>query len=335
MDMNNDVRAQYLAPLQIVEAITCIKSGGVLIYPTETVYGIGGDAAEENVIARVKQAKGRDDNKPMLILTDEWERAAPWIAEKTPLHETLMQSNLPITILFAPTRKVPLSLRGSSTHVGIRRTTHAFCRELIAETGCLLLSTSANPSGKPPTHEAHLLDEDLKKAVDLVVDAGTLPPEMPSTVVQIVEGKLHIIREGNISKTMLEELVSSNKTKKDITTRADLEAIMRGFYQKAIHDPLIGHYFTEVMQLDLEKHIPIFLNFWETSLFGEGKYSGNLPVVHQHLHAKMPFEAKHFETWLSIFCETVDELFEGTNTALIKTRAAQVAMVLQAKTCGF
>lgn len=123
--------------------------------------------------------------------------------------------------------------------------------------------------------------------------------------------------------------------KKDVETRGDLEKILEAFYSKAMQDETIGHYFTRVVKLDLKRHIPRFLDFWETNLFGEGKYSRNLTAIHQHLHAKEAFKSVHFEQWLALFNATVDEYFEGATTQRVKNNAASVAMVLQVKTCGY
>ncbi|BFG70615.1 group III truncated hemoglobin [Sediminibacterium sp. KACHI17] len=118
----------------------------------------------------------------------------------------------------------------------------------------------------------------------------------------------------------------------DIENRDDIEQLMRAFYAKAIPDPVIGHYFTEVIQMDLEKHLPVIIDFWETVLFGIAKYKSNAIAVHQHLHTKSAFEDKHFERWVSLFQATVDDLFEGEKATLAKQRALSIATVMKIKT---
>ncbi|MBN8589793.1 MAG: L-threonylcarbamoyladenylate synthase [Rhodothermia bacterium] len=189
------------------EAVITVCNGGVLIYPTETVYGIGGDAHREEVIARVQKIKGRDAQKPMLVLTDVWERALPWIAEQTPIHQALMDTDLPLTILFKPTNRVPDRLRALSALIGIRKTTHPFCQKLIRNTDSLLLSTSANPSGSPATHNLSQLASDFLAQVDLTVDFGILPAQLPSSVVMVEGGKIRLIREGAIGIAILHRLL--------------------------------------------------------------------------------------------------------------------------------
>lgn len=118
----------------------------------------------------------------------------------------------------------------------------------------------------------------------------------------------------------------------DIENRDDIEQLMRVFYAKAIPDPVIGHYFTEVIQMDLEKHLPVIIDFWETVLFGIAKYKSNAIAVHQHLHTKSAFEDKHFERWVSLFQATVDDLFKGEKATLAKQRALSIATVMKIKT---
>lgn len=118
----------------------------------------------------------------------------------------------------------------------------------------------------------------------------------------------------------------------DIENRDHVEQLMRAFYAKAIPDPVIGHYFTQVIDMDLEKHIPVIIDFWETVLLGIAKYKSNAIAVHQHLHEKSAFEEKHFEQWVKLFQSTVDELFEGEKAELAKQRALSIATVMKIKT---
>jgi hemoglobin len=119
--------------------------------------------------------------------------------------------------------------------------------------------------------------------------------------------------------------------KKDIMNREDLLLLMDKFYSKALTDASIGKYFTEVVQLNLEKHIPHITDFWETILFDTGKYFGNTMKVHEDLHEKSSFVSEHFNRWIALFKETVDEHFEGNNAEKIKQRAVSIATVMNIK----
>ncbi len=87
---------------------------------------------------------------------------------------------------------------------------------------------------------------------------------------------------------------------KDIQNRSDIEFLIDEFYKQVIHDDLIGHFFTKVIQLDWAKHIPIMYDFWETILLGNMKYKGNPMVKHLELSKKEALKPKHFERWLAL-----------------------------------
>ena len=116
--------------------------------------------------------------------------------------------------------------------------------------------------------------------------------------------------------------------KKDIESRSDVDALMRLFYSRAINDEIIGYIFTDVAKLDLEHHLPIIGDFWETLLFQTNNYSrhGRNPLeVHGALAEKTPLEPQHFRRWLEIFNQSVDELFSGERAEFAKLRASAIA----------
>ena len=118
------------------------------------------------------------------------------------------------------------------------------------------------------------------------------------------------------------------ETLSDIKDRADIDLLMRHFYSRALADPVIGYIFTDVAKLDLEHHLPIIGDFWETLLFRTGNYArhGRTPLfVHGDLHQKSPLRAEHFSRWLEIFGEAVDTNFAGENAEFIKWRARAIA----------
>jgi len=115
--------------------------------------------------------------------------------------------------------------------------------------------------------------------------------------------------------------------KKDIENREDIDLLMRVFYQRAMADETIGYIFTDVAKLDLKHHLPIIGDFWETLLFQTRvyqKHGRNPLMVHGELNVKEPLLPKHFERWLEIFTETVDELFYGERSDFLKMRARMI-----------
>jgi hemoglobin len=119
---------------------------------------------------------------------------------------------------------------------------------------------------------------------------------------------------------------------KDIENRADIDLIMNAFYKRALVDDAIGYFFSEVVHLDLEHHLPIIGDFWESTLFGSPTYStrGRNPLaIHKHLHQLSPLTAAHFNRWLQLFTTVVDEEFEGERAGHLKMRAEAIAARMQ------
>jgi hemoglobin len=121
----------------------------------------------------------------------------------------------------------------------------------------------------------------------------------------------------------------------DIETRADCERLVRAFYSKALTDPVIGYIFTDVAKLDLEAHVPKIASFWETILLGARSYGGGAFRPHAQIHAKSPLREGHFERWLTLWRETVDELFAGPRAELAKAHAERVAAAFHARLHGY
>lgn len=118
---------------------------------------------------------------------------------------------------------------------------------------------------------------------------------------------------------------------KDIEDRTDIEALMVNFYGKALLDTVIGFFFTEVVVLDMDRHIPLITDFWETVLFEKSSYRGNVFGVHEHIHTLSIFKDEHFIRWVQLFKQSVDELYAGNNAEKIKQRAESIATVMRIK----
>lgn len=119
--------------------------------------------------------------------------------------------------------------------------------------------------------------------------------------------------------------------KKDIETRKELEDFLWAFYKKAFADELIGRFFIEVVPLDLDTHVPLIANFWESVAFNKPSYRKNVMEVHQHIHHLSKIKKEHLDRWVKIFTETLDENFEGSRTELMKQRARSIATLMDIK----
>ena len=117
----------------------------------------------------------------------------------------------------------------------------------------------------------------------------------------------------------------------DIQSRNDIEMLINSFYNKVKSDDTIGFIFNDIARVNWEKHLPVMYNFWETLLLDATSYRNNAMEVHYSLNRKVPLNEKHFQRWLELFSETVDELFSGKIATSAKTKAKSIASLMQYK----
>ena len=117
----------------------------------------------------------------------------------------------------------------------------------------------------------------------------------------------------------------------DIQTRADIETVLQSFYNGLLTDPEIGHFFTVVVPLNLEVHLPRIADFWESVLFSTRGYAANVMAIHQHIHTLSPVTAAHLNRWVALFTATVDRHFQGQKATLMKQRAQSIATMMNIK----
>ncbi|MCS7098558.1 MAG: L-threonylcarbamoyladenylate synthase [Candidatus Methanomethyliaceae archaeon] len=186
---------------EIMKIGRIVKSGGVIVYPTDTVYGIGGDPLREDVVARVKEIKGRGE-KAMPILVSSLEKAMD-IAIFGGLSKELAEEFWPgsLTIVLRTKINFPRSLTAGEDSIGIRMPNHDLALKIIEASGGVLIGTSANISGMPPIKSVEELDKRIEEKVDLVIDGGIVKLGVPSTVIKVEsedERRIRIIRRGAI-----------------------------------------------------------------------------------------------------------------------------------------
>ena len=181
-------------------AASTFGAGDLLLYPTSTVYGLGGDPRDKNLSDRIQALKERPQSKPHLVLTDRWGRVADWVSGLTDVHERLMRFGRvrPITVLFEAGKQAPLHLVGESGEVAIRITSHPFCSALIAKTGKPIISTSANKAGRPAPADFDHIDPDILTGIDLAINGGKSAGKA-STIVAVRNGAIEIVRIGSVS----------------------------------------------------------------------------------------------------------------------------------------
>ncbi|WP_199178119.1 group III truncated hemoglobin [Mycobacterium hubeiense] len=114
----------------------------------------------------------------------------------------------------------------------------------------------------------------------------------------------------------------------DLSSRADVEKLLRRFYRRAFADDLLAEPFTELRAEGLESHLAVMCDFWETVLFRAGLYHGSALVVHRRLHQRHPLSANHFVRWLQLWNAAVDEMYQGPVAQRAKIQAARIAKAM-------
>jgi L-threonylcarbamoyladenylate synthase len=182
------------------EAATAIRAGGTVIYPTETVYGLGCDPGNPDAARRVCEIKGRADKPLPLICSDI--RDAKRVVEFNTTAEMLVERFWPGPLTLVLPSKVNYSIY--ITHhkptLGVRVPGHETARKLAELSGGVIVSTSANISGEEPSRTAQGAIDQIGKKVDIVLDGGTTPGGEPSTVLDLSGEELWILRVGPVSR---------------------------------------------------------------------------------------------------------------------------------------
>lgn len=184
---------------EIKRACQVLHQGGVILYPTDTVWGIGCDATNEEAVRRVYEIKRRADSKAMLVLVDSPVKVDFYVQDVPDVAWDLIElTEKPLTVIYEGARNLAPNLLAADGSVGIRVTREAFSQRLCQQFRKAVVSTSANISGEPAPTVYSEISEDIKAAVDYVVDfrrEETGHPK-PSSIIKLGKGGLiKIIRE--------------------------------------------------------------------------------------------------------------------------------------------
>jgi L-threonylcarbamoyladenylate synthase len=195
----------------IEEAVRVVSKGGVIIYPTDTVYGIGCDATNEDAIKRVFRIKKRQEDKAVPLLVSDLEMARK-VAHFNDRIEKMLLSVWPgpITVLLSKKYSLPRIVVGSKPTIALRIPDYKMTHYMLVLCGVPLVATSANLSGQPSSNKIEEVIEQFKKAdlrPDLVLDAGDLKFSEPSTILDLSTGKPIITRVGLVNKKKLFEII--------------------------------------------------------------------------------------------------------------------------------
>ena len=195
-----------------------LKSGGLVAFPTETVYGLGGDGLNARSSEKIYAAKGRPSDNPLIIHISDMEsldRIVSYVPEKArKLAEKYWPG--PLTMIFQKSEEVPLETTGGLDSVAVRMPSHETARMLIRYGGGYVAAPSANTSGRPsPTKASHVI-EDLNGKVEMILDGGEVGIGLESTIVDFTEEIPVILRPGYINQEMLEEVLGQVRMDKGL-----------------------------------------------------------------------------------------------------------------------
>ncbi len=185
----------------IRKAVEVIEKGGIIVYPTETFYGIGADPRNEEAIERIFQIKGRKRDMPILLIIGKRDMLYDLVKEIPDVGNKLMNRFWPgpLTIIFQANENVSPLLHAGKGKIGIRLSGNPISRKLSELSKIPITGTSANRSGRPPCRTVEEILSELR-GVDLVLDSGRIDSRLPSTVIDVTEDPPKIIREGIVSK---------------------------------------------------------------------------------------------------------------------------------------
>jgi len=185
--------------IDIEKALEVLKAGGIILYPTDTIWGIGCDATNAEAVEKVYKLKGRSEAKSMIILLDT-EAKLPGYVNEIPdvAYDLIEYAENPLTIIYSGAKNLAKNVIHADGSVGIRIAKDAFCQQLIQRFRKPIVSTSANLSGQPSPQNFDQVSDEIKNGVDYVVNwkQDDLSEKKPSTIMKLeADGRFVFIRK--------------------------------------------------------------------------------------------------------------------------------------------
>jgi L-threonylcarbamoyladenylate synthase len=187
--------------MNLSRAIASLKSGNVIVFPTETVYGLGADALNPAAVEKVFQLKGRNPNSPIPVIVADQAMLQGVVEKIPPVARTLMEQFWPgpLTLVLPAAPGMPKQLLNRTGGVGVRISSQLIATELAQSFGRPLTATSANPSGQQAASTIEQAQNYFASDIEIFLDGGKLPSKTGSSVVEVIDDRIKIIRAGEIS----------------------------------------------------------------------------------------------------------------------------------------
>ena len=181
-------------------AAKLVSEGGVIAFRTDTFYGLGVDPFNAAAVVKIRELKGREDNKPILLLLSDASVADRFIADRSKAFEEVAEKFWPgpLTIVGVAVSNLPQEITAGTGTVGVRVPADSDVRELIRVCGGALTATSANPSGREPARSAKEVLDYFGEGIDLIIDGGEVTVTEPSTVLDVTTSPPRVVREGAV-----------------------------------------------------------------------------------------------------------------------------------------
>ena len=195
----------------LCEAAEILKKGGLVAFPTETVYGLGANGLDEGAAKRIYAAKGRPSDNPLIAHISCMEELQPLTAGISPVGRHLAEQFWPgpLTLVFLKSKRVPYGTTGGLETVAVRMPGREEARRLIALAGVPVAAPSANLSGRPSPTTAQHVWQDMNGRIDIILDGGPVGIGLESTIVDVSGDKPVLLRPGAITRRMLESVVGN------------------------------------------------------------------------------------------------------------------------------
>lgn len=202
-----------------------LKQGGLVAFPTETVYGLGANALNKEAARKTYEAKGRPSDNPLIVHIADMESLQEIVLTISDKAKAVMEKFWPgpLTLIFEKSEKVPFETTGGLSTVAVRMPVNEIALQLIRAGGGYISAPSANTSGRPSPTDAKHVEEDLSGKIDMIIDGGSVDIGVESSILDMTVDPPMILRPGAITKEMLEEIIGEVAV--DQTLLADSEGV--------------------------------------------------------------------------------------------------------------
>ena len=189
-----------------IKAAEIIQRGGVVAYLTDTFYALGADPLNRAAVARIRELKGREDDKPILLIVSDASEVDRFI-EQSGFYKMIAIGKwpAPLTLIGVSRSEVPIELTAGTNSLGVRLPDDENVRSLVRACGGALTATSANVSGQPASRTAEEVENYFPEGIDLIIDGGDATATQPSTVLDLSGPEARLVREGAITREELKD----------------------------------------------------------------------------------------------------------------------------------